>query len=139
MKKKVKGITGLCLVVALALVGVERYAQAGTMPLGIVGNDGNVYYTTCSSSIGKTSGSAYTAETGSSKCHCSVSATFTWKDSNGNVLYSNGNGAGGMHGASVSMNYTGDASKVGAANVSATHTVNVTGGGYGNCSTSDSW
>lgn len=127
MKKKVKGIVGLCLMAALAVGGVGTYAYANPVPLNVFGDDNVLYYVNGGCSIGETSGSAYTAESGSAKCHCSVSATFWWYDSNGNVIYSNGNGAGGMHYASVTMTtkYTGAI----ASSVVASHTANATVGG----------
>ena len=142
MKKKMKVLVGLCLVAALALGGVGRYARANSESITIVDiENGNVMKTKgrgCST-IGKSSGNAYTEPVANDVSYCTVSATFTWYDSNNNILYSNGNGAGGMHGAGVSMSYTGDVSRVYSARVTATHTVSLTTGGVGSCVTSESW
>lgn len=137
MRKKVKGLVGICLVAALSVGSVVRYAHANPVPLVVEGHDGIVYYANGGCSIGETSGSAYTASVGNSKCHCSVSATFRWYDQNGNLLYSNGNGAGGMHGASISMHYTNEATRAGG--VVAHHTANATVGGYASADSAGAW
>jgi len=147
MKKKMKVLVGLCLAAVLALGGVGRYARAASESITIVDiENGNVIKTKGRgfSTIGKMSGTAYTEPVANDVSYCTVSATFTWYDSNNNdnndnVLYSNGNGAGGMHGAGVSMSYPYEVARVYSAEVTATHTVSLTTGGDGWCTTHEKW
>ena len=114
MKKKntIRKFAGICLVAMMAVAGVGKYAKADTVPLIVRGKDRVFYYLTGVTEMSKTRGTSYTEEDGSDKCYCSVSATFRWQGSSGEILYSNGNGAGGMHGASVSMYYNDDRTAV---------------------------
>ncbi len=139
MNKKMKVLVGLCLAAVLAIGGAGRYAQAETNYVTVPDIYGRMHTIRGTSTIGRTSGTAYTEAEGSSSCYCTVSATFTWYDSNLSTLYSNGNSAGGMHGAAVSISYPGDVNAVASAYVSANHTVKVTDGSPGSCTTSDSW
>ena len=140
MKKKMKVIIGICLIAALAVGSVGRYARAASESITIVDiENGNVKKTKARgySSIGKSSGTAYTEAVANDVTYCTVSATFTWYEKD--KSYSNGNGAGGMHGAGVSMRYPDDVSKVYSAEVTATHTVSLTTGGDGWCTTHEEW
>lgn len=102
MKKKMKVLVGLCLVVALAFGGVGRHAYAANYVYVRDGNARN-HGAECVLSIGATSGSAHTASVGTTYGYCSVSASFSWYGANDYLLYSNGNSAGGMHGAEVTI------------------------------------
>ena len=135
MKKKAKGIVGLCLVAALAVGGVGTYAYA--VDLDVFGHDGKVYFAEGGCSVWETGGSAYTTEIGSAMCHCTVSATYWWYDDNNNVIYSNGNGSGGERSASVTM--TNRSNGAVAASVAADHTANARVGGYASGQSANSW
>lgn len=143
MKKKMKVLVGLCLAAVLALGGVGRYARAASESITIVDiENGNVIKTKGRgfSTIGKMSGTAYTEPVANDVSYCTVSATFSWyeMDEEG-ASYSNGNGAGGMHGAGVSMSYPYEVARVYSAEVTATHTVSLTTGGDGWCTTYEKW
>lgn len=137
MKKKAKGIVGLCLVAALAVGGVGTYAQAQIVPIHVRGDDGVLYTAYGESTIVEASGTAHTAESGSAKCHCTVSATFRWYGSNGNVIFSNGNSAGGLHYASVTIGNISQGAV--AASAVADHTVHVTVGGHESAGSAETW
>jgi len=132
MKKKMKGIIGLCLVAALALGGVGRYAQAQTYN----GFNYDEAYGGCDAY--KSCGSAYTTVRSGYAIYGTVSATF-WCVSDGVEVFRRGNGAAGEHGGSVVLNYPGDVDVVTAAYTTATHTVTCDAeGGYTEY-TSDDW
>lgn len=105
-KNLCKKAIGICLVVMMAMAGVGKYAKAQEISFTVIGKDKGFYEIVGGTEMNKTRGTSYTAESGSDKCHCSVSATFRWYGGSGELLYSNGNGAGGMHGASVSIYYS---------------------------------
>ena len=120
MKKKMKVIIGICLIAALAVGSVGRYAQAASMK--VFDAYGDTYEAECISTIGTTSGSAHTASVGTIYGYCSVNVSCTWKKAGGDTLYYGGNGAGGMHGASVTISHNKNADEVFYAETSATHT-----------------
>lgn len=125
MKKKnlCKKIAGICLVAMMAVGSIGRYAEAKTFY--VRDNDGRDHYAEAVSSINRTSGSARTTSIETSYGHCSVSATFSWfsDDKWTTRVYSNGGNAGGMHGAEVTMRFSGNAELVHSAKVNATHTI----------------
>lgn len=114
MKKKAKGIVGLCLVAALAVGGVGTYAHAAD---GFSDYDA---YGGCNAY--KNSGTAYTVAIPPYSIYGSVSATF-WCEVDGVEDFRNGNGAGGEHGASVAISYPGNAEVVTEAHTRATHII----------------
>ena len=139
MKKKdlIKKIVGICLVAMMAVAGVGKYAKANSNSLEILDSNGVMHKIRAYSTIGRMNGSASTEAVNSSSCYCTVSASFYWYGADDNyydeddkLLYTNGRGAGGMHGAGVSVNY---------AKVTATHTMRITTGGDGSCTTNDAW
>lgn len=128
------------------MAGVGKYAKANSKSLTMQDGNGETHKARAYSTIGRMNGSASTEAINSSSCYCSVSASFYWYgeddnyyDEDDKLLYSNGRGAGGMHGAGVSVNYVGDVSAVYSAKVTATHTVSISTGGDGYCTTNDAW
>jgi len=139
MKKKVKGIVGLCLVAALAVGGVGTYAYANPISFNdyYEDQDGHSHLAWGECSVGATSGSAYTTVSDGWPCYGSVSATFSCY-AGARVLFSNGNAAGNVHGAGVTITYNGNASEVQSSYISANHTIEVPGRAYYE-TTHDTW
>lgn len=139
MKKKMKVLVGLCLVAVLAFGSVGQYAYAypTTFSDYFKDKDGNSHLAWGECSIGATSGSAYTTVSDGLPCYGSVSATFSCY-AGAVVLFSNGNAAGNVHGAGVTITYNGNASQVQSSYIEANHTIEVPGKGY-NITTHDTW
>ncbi len=110
-KKLCKKIAGICLVAMMAVAGVGKYAKAGTF--SVPGAWGG-----CSAE--KVRGTAYTVVGTEWNSYGSVSATFSCY-SGGACLFSHGDGAGGVHGASVSIFFNGDEKSVTYSSIMATH------------------
>lgn len=128
MKKRIKGFVGLCLTVALVFGGVGKHAYAAFY-VYVLDSYARYHGAECVLAIGVTSGSAHTASVGTSYGYCSVSASFSWYGANDHLLYSNGNGAGGMHGAGVTMVIKADTNSINYAIAKSNHIIreNVTG------------
>lgn len=133
MKKKWKVLMGLCMVAGVILGGVGSYAQAA--------NSFDDYFAYGGCAAYQDHGTAYTVARAGRTRYGSVSATFWYLLKNTTKLKNNGDGAGGEHGASVSVGcLPGDnASDVIYSRTDAVHTITCIDGSYYSETTSASW
>lgn len=112
-KNLCKKVMGICLVAMMAVGSIGRYAEAAN------GFDWfDEAYGGCDAY--KNNGTAYTVvRTGKFK-YGTVTATY-WCGQENNPKFTQGNGAGGVHGASVSIYYNGDTSDITYAEIRASH------------------